>query len=121
MIEYVITSIIVLVSLLNKPVPLIFQAVELVAVIYVVQLNILLGIISAFAFMRQEQTDGLMKKKSIRHGKNRLGRFSLDEQLRPKESDTTIRQQSGLPPSITLVGQMETPVDNTGTGNYTPF
>jgi hypothetical protein len=92
------------------------KLVELAMVVYVSYKNPLLGILCAAIFIRQTPVEGMVthKKKPIR--------MALDEQVRPKDSNSIRTTKSnGLPPEVVLSGHVTKPYVENHSGNYTPF
>ena len=116
MLEYVFTVIFVL--LFFKPIRLInsVKVGQLVMLIYVSYKVPLLGIICAAIFISQIPLEGMVVHKKT------PTRIALDEQVRPKESNS-IRaiKPGGIPPEISISGLATKPYVENHTGGHTPF
>ena len=116
MLEYVFATIFVLVFI--KPVRLndTVKAIELAMIVYVSYKNPLLGLLCAMIFIQQIPVEGM-----ISHKKNPT-RMALDEQVRPKDSNSLpVTKPGGLPPQESLTGHMAKPYIDSPVGNYNPF
>ena len=116
MIEYVFIGVFAL--LFWKPVPMtdLMKVIELVMVVYVSYKQPLFGILCAMVFIRQMPVEGM-----VVHKKNPT-RMALDEQVRPKDSNSIRTQKSGgVPPETALTGHVSKPYVNNHSGDYTPF
>ena len=92
------------------------KLVELAMVVYVSYKNPLLGILCAAIFIRQVPVEGM-----VAHKKTPI-RMALDEQVRPKDSNSIrTAKSSGLPPEVILSGDVAKPYVENHSGNYTPF
>ena len=116
MLEYVFMAIFVL--LFFKPIRLTnpVKVVQLAMLIYVSHKDPLMGILCAAIFIRQMPVEGMVvhKKKPMR--------MALDEQVRPKESNSIrATKTGGVPPEVALTGLIAKPYVENHTGNYTPF
>jgi hypothetical protein len=116
MLEYVFMALFVL--LFVKPMRLTpsIKLVELSMLIYVSYKQPLMGILCAAIFIRQFPVEGMVvhKKTPVR--------MALDEQVRPKESNSIrATKTGGVPPEVALSGLIAKPYVENHTGNYTPF
>ena len=92
------------------------KAIELAIIVYVSFKNPLLGIICAAVFIKQFPVEAMTS-----HVK-KATRMTLDEQIRPKDSNTMMTLKSGgLPPQESYPGQMAKPFVENHPGKYTPF
>lgn len=92
------------------------KLLELAMLIYVSYKQPLMGIVCAAIFIRQMPVEGMVvhKKKPTR--------MALDEQFRPKESNTIpATKTGGVPPEVSLSGLTAKPYVENHSGNYTPF
>jgi hypothetical protein len=116
MLEYVFATIFVV--LFVKPIHLTntIKAIELAMIIYISHKNALLGVVCAILFITQMPVEGMI---TIRKNPTRM---ALDEQVRPKDSNSIpVTKQGGLPPQDVLIGQMAKPYIDSPVGNYNPF
>jgi hypothetical protein len=117
MIEYFFVFIFILLFIKPYPVNNYLKVVELVALIYVSYKNPLLGILCATSFIKQLPVEGLTLQK-----KYRPSRIHVDEQMRPKNSNTTVfTKPSGLPIQESLKGDKAKPYKDNPGKKYTPF
>ena len=117
MIEYFFVIIFILLFIKPYPVNNYLKVVELLALIYVSYKNPLLGILCATSFIKQLPVEGL-----IIHQKLTPSRIHVDEQLRSRNSNTTVfTKPSGLPIQDPLKGDKLKPYKDDPGKNYTPF
>jgi hypothetical protein len=94
----------------------VLKPIELAMIVYVSYKQPLFGILCAMVFIRQLPVEGM-----ISHRKNPT-RMALDEQVRPKDSNSIRTSKSqGLPPDIALTGHVSKPYIENHPGEYTPF
>jgi hypothetical protein len=92
------------------------KLLELAMLIYISYKQPLLGFVCAAIFIRQMPVEGMVvhKKKPTR--------MALDEQVRPKDSNTIrATKTGGIPPEVSLSGLAAKPYVENHSGNYTPF
>lgn len=114
MLEYVFATLFVL--LFIKPMRLTtpVKTVELAMLVYVSYKHPLLGIVCAAIFIRQMPVEGMIVHKKT------PTRMALDEQVRPKESNSIRATKTGGVPESFLSSVAKPYVEN-HSGNYTPF
>jgi hypothetical protein len=116
MLEYVFITLFVL--LFVKPMRLTpsVKLVELAMLVYVSYKQPLMGIICAAIFIRQIPVEGMVVHKKT------PTRMALDEQVRPKDSNSIrATKTGGVPPEVSLSGSIAKPYVENHAGNYTPF
>ncbi len=116
MLEYVFMAIFVL--FFFKPMRLTdsVKVVQLAMLIYVSYKDPLLGILCAAIFIRQMPLEGMVVHKKT------PTRMALDEQVRPKDSNSIRAMKTGgVPPEVALSGLAAKPFVENHTGGYTPF
>jgi len=116
MFEYVLTLAFVLFLFFPVSLTLPVKIGELMSIVVVSYKNPLLGIICAALFIKQFPVESMIVqvKKPVR--------MALDEQIRPKDSNTMlIMKNKGVPPQKSLTGNMAKPYVENHTGKYTPF
>ena len=116
MIEYVFVAVFVGLFLMPVQMTLIQKVIGLAMIVYVSYKQPLLGILCAMVFIRQLPVEGM-----VVHKKNPT-RMALDEQVRPKDSNSIRTVKSGgLPVDTPLTGHVAKPFVENHSGNYTPF
>jgi hypothetical protein len=116
MLEYVFMAVFAL--LFIKPMPLTnsVKMVELAMLVYVSYKNPLMGILCAAIFIRQMPVEGMVVHKKS------PTRMALDEQVRPKDSNSIrATKTGGIPPEVSLSGLTAKPYVENHSGDYTPF
>ena len=116
MLEYVLSLFFLI--LLVRPVKMtsLVKAIELGVIVFITFKNPLLGILCSAIFIKQFPLEAMTMHVKTPH------RMAIDEQIRPKDSNTMIVMKSGgLPPEIANTGQMSKPYIENNTGKYTPF
>jgi hypothetical protein len=116
MLEYVFMAVFVLLFIkpmrMTHPVKLL----ELAMLIYVSYKQPLMGIVCAAIFIRQMPVEGMVVHKKT------PTRMALDEQVRPKDSNSIrATKTGGVPPEVSLSGLTAKPYVENHSGNYTPF
>jgi hypothetical protein len=115
MIEYFITLLFCLLYFYPLPRTFLVKAVELAVLIFVSYKNPLLGIICATIFIKEFPVEKMTVHKS------KESRMSLDEQMRPKESNALpVQKPNALPIQESLVGHIKKPYVS-HPGKYSPF
>jgi hypothetical protein len=116
MLEYVLSLVFILLLVYPIRMTLLVKAIELAVIVFISFKNPLLGIVCAFIFVKQFPVESMTMHVKSPH------RMALDEQIRPKDSNTMmVTKSSGLPPEIANTGQMAKPYIENNTGKYTPF
>jgi hypothetical protein len=116
MLEYVITLVFAILLFYPLQMSLYVKLLELTGIVFVSYKNPLLGIICAAIFIKQFPIESM-----VVHVKKPF-RMALDEQIRPKDSNTLLIMKSeGVPPQSSLTGNMVKPYVENHTGKYTPF
>lgn len=116
MYEYFITLLFCLLYFYPLPRTFLVKVFELAVLIVVSYKNPLLGIICAAVIIKEYPIEKMTLHKS------KDSRMSLDEQMRPKESNTLpVQKPSGLPIQQSLIGQIKKPFVDNHPGNYSPF
>jgi len=116
MFEYVLTLAFAILLFYPLQMSLPVKLIELMGIVFVSYRNPLLGIICAAIFIKQFPIESM-----IVHVKKPI-RMALDEQIRPKDSNTMlIMKSAGVPPQSSLTGNMAKPYVENHTGKYTPF
>lgn len=114
MIEYLLTLLFSILYVYPLPRTPFIKLVELSIIIFVSYKNALLGIICAAVFIKQYPP----KRRALSY--QSTTRMNLDEQLRPKDSNTLfIPKSGGL--SVESLGKITTPFVENHPGNYSPF
>jgi hypothetical protein len=117
MIEYLFVFIFILLFIKPYPVNNYLKIIELVMVIYVSYKNPLLGILCAASLIKQLPVESLTVQK-----KHSPSRIHIDEQLRSKNSNTTVfTKPNGLPIQEPIKGNKEMPYKDDPGKTYTPF
>ena len=117
MIEYFFVFLFIVLFIKPYPVNVYLKVIELVMLIYVSYKNPLLGILCATSFVKQLPVEGLTIQK-----KQTPSRINLDEQLRSKNSNSTVfTKPSGLPIQASLTGNKSMPYTDDPGKTYTPF
>jgi hypothetical protein len=116
MIEYLLTLLFSILYVYPLPRTPLIKLVEICVIIFVSYKNALLGIICAAVFIKEFPP----KKRSLHF--QHTTRMTLDEQMRPKDSNTLfIPKSTGLSADHSLIGQITKPFVENHTGNYSPF
>ena len=116
MIEYFITLLFCLIYFYPLPRTFLTKAIELAVIIFVSYKNPLLGIICAAIFIKEFPVEKMTIHKS------KESRMSLDEQMRPKESNALpVQKTNALPIQESLVGHINKPFIENHPGKYSPF
>lgn len=117
MIEYFFVVLFILLFIKPYPVNIYLKIVELMMVIYVSYKEPLLGILCAASFIKQLPVEGLTIQKKLSPS-----RIHVDEQLRSKNSNTTVfTKPNGLPIQESIKGNKEMPFKDDPGKTYTPF
>lgn len=90
----------------------------ILGILALAKINPLLSIVAGIIYMTHIPTkEGYSPKLKIKHSL-----LSLDESIRPKNSNRiAVERSSTAPPRIELSGNMPTPTENNHTGGYTQF
>jgi hypothetical protein len=116
MLEYVLSLLFLI--LLVRPIKMTsaVKAIELGVIVFITFKNPLLGILCAAIFIKQFPLEAMTTRVKTPH------RMAIDEQIRPKDSNTMfVMKSTGLPPEIAHTGQISKPYIDNNTGKYTPF
>ena len=117
MIEYLFVLIFIFLFIKPYPVNNYVKVIELMMVIYVAYKLPLLGILCAASFIKQLPIKECTIKK-----KHSPSRIHIDEQLRPKNSNTTVfTKPNSLPIQESIKGNKEMPYKDDPGETYTPF
>ena len=90
----------------------------ILGILGVASINPLLSIVAGIIYMTHiPSKEGFSPKLKIKHSL-----LSLDESIRPKNSNRiSVERSSQAPSRIELSGNLPTQVENNHTGGYTPF
>jgi hypothetical protein len=117
MIEYFFVVLFILLFIKPYPVNIYLKFIELMMVIYVSYKEPLLGILCAASFIKQLPVEGSTIQK-----KHSPSRIHVDEQLRSKNSNTTVfTKPNRLPIQESIKGNKEMPFKDDPGKTYTPF
>jgi len=117
MIEYLFVLIFIFLFIKPYPANNYLKVIELIMVIYVSYKSPLLGILCAASFIKQ-----LPIKEYTITKKHSPSRIHIDEQLRSKNSNTSVfTKPNGLPIEESIKGNKEMPYKDDPGETYTPF